>query len=195
MPRRNACAASSGPNTPASCPLVETAFGQQLLALLKQLDAACQAADDLAEATEAAFPQHADREILLGFPGLGPLPGARVLAETGDDRTRFADARALKSYAGCAPLTRASGKKRFAGRRFVKNNRLKNAGFLWAFSALQASPGANAHYRRRRELGDWHNAAQRHLLNNFLGQLHHCLQARQPFDEQRAFASLLQASA
>lgn len=45
-----------------------------------------------------------------------------------------------------------------------------------SLSALQASPGANAHYRRRREHGDWHNAAQRHLLNRFLGQLHHCLQ-------------------
>ncbi|MFF9483091.1 IS110 family transposase [Streptomyces sp. NPDC014733] len=171
-------------------PAVEEAFGHQLLALLKQLDAACQAADDLAAAVDEAFRQHADSEILLSFPGLGPLLGARVLAEIGDDRNRFADARALKSYAGSAPITRASGKKRYVGRRFVKNNRLMNAGFLWSFSALQASPGANAHYRRRREHGDWHNAAQRHLLNRFLGQLHHCLQTRQPFDEQLAFAPL-----
>lgn len=117
--------------------------------------------------------------------------GARVLAELGDDRARFPDARALKSYAGSAPITRASGKKRFVGRRFVKNNRLINAGFLWAFAALTASPGANAHYRRRREHGDWHAAAQRHLLNRFLGQLHHCLKTRQQFDEQHAFAPLL----
>ncbi|MET8810339.1 IS110 family transposase [Streptomyces sp. NPDC004546] len=172
-------------------PAVEDAFGHQLLALLKQLDAACQAADNLAEAVEAAFRQHADSEILLSFPGLGPLLGARVLAELGDDPARFADARALKSYAGSAPITRASGKKHFVGRRFIKNNRLMNAGFLWAFAALTASPGANAHYRRRREHGDWHAAAQRHLLNRFLGQLHHCLQTRQPFDEQRAFAPLL----
>ncbi|MFE9608900.1 IS110 family transposase [Streptomyces sp. NPDC006012] len=73
--------------------------------------------------------------------------------------------------------------------------RLMHAGFLWAFSALTASPGANAHYRRRREHGEWHNAAQRHLLNRFLGQLHRCLQTRQPFDEQRAFAPLLPAPA
>ncbi|MGW2787793.1 IS110 family transposase [Streptomyces populi] len=172
-------------------PGVEDAFGHQLLALLKQLDAACQAADDLAEAATAAFHQHADSEILLSFPGLGPMLGARVLAELGDDRARFTDARALKSYAGSAPITRASGKKRFVGRRFVKNNRLINAGFLWAFAALTASPGANAHYRRRREHGDWHAAAQWHLLNRFLGQLHHCLKARQLFDEQQAFAPLL----
>jgi transposase len=176
-------------------PAVEDAFGHQLLALLRQLDATCLAADDLAKAVEAAFREHADSEILLSFPGLGPLLGARVLAEIGDDRSRFTDARALKSYAGSAPITRASGRKHFVGRRFVKNNRLMNAGFLWAFAALQASPGANAHYRRRREHGDWHTAAQRHLLNRFLGQLHHCLQTRQHFDEQRAFAPLLQAAA
>lgn len=176
-------------------PAVEDAFSQQVLALLKQLDATCQAADDLAAAAEAAFKQHADSEILLSFLGLGPLLAARVLAEIGDDRARFADARALKSHAGSAPITRASGKKRFVGRRFVKNNRLTHAGFLWAFSALHASPGANAHFRRRREHGNWHTAAQRHLLNRFLGQLHHCLQTRQHFDEQRAFAPLLQAAA
>ncbi|MEW2298236.1 transposase, partial [Streptomyces sp. NPDC006743] len=161
----------------------------------KQLGATCEAADDLAEAATAAFQQHADSEILLSFPGLGPMLGARVLAELGDDRARFTDARALKSYAGSAPITRASGKKRFVGRRFVKNNRLINAGFLWTFAALTASPGANAHYRRRREHGDWHAAAQRHLLNRFLGQLHHCLQTRQHFDEERAFAPLLHAPA
>lgn len=33
-----------------------------------------------------------------------------------------------------------------------------------ALSALQAFSGANAHCRRRREHGDWQNAAQRHLL-------------------------------
>ncbi|MEV2215036.1 IS110 family transposase [Streptomyces sp. NPDC050997] len=172
-------------------PAVEDAFGHQLLALLKQLDAACHAADDLAAAVEEDFHQHADSEILLSFPGLGPLLGARVLAEIGDDRSRFAEARALKAYAGSAPITRASGKKRYGGRRFIKNNRLMNAGFLWAFAALQVSPGANAHYRRRREHGDWHAAAQRHLLNRFLGQLHHCLQTRQYFDEQHAFAHSL----
>ncbi|SFY45491.1 hypothetical protein SAMN02787144_10804, partial [Streptomyces atratus] len=39
-------------------------------------------------------------------------------------------------------------------------------GYLWAFSAITASPGAKAHYRRRRDdHGDWHTAAQRNLFN------------------------------
>ncbi|GJF32574.1 mini-circle putative transposase for IS117 [Kitasatospora sp. NE20-6] len=173
---------------------VEDAFGHQLLALLKQFDAACQAAGDLADAVETAFRDHPDAEIYLSFPGLGVQLAARVLAEIGDDPTRFADARGLKAYAGSAPITRASGKKSYVGRRMVKNNRLMHAGFLWAFAALTASPGADAHYRRRREHGDWHAGAQRNLLNRLLGQLFHCLQSRQLFDEHRAFTSSVTSS-
>lgn len=51
-----------------------------------------------------------DAEIITRFPGLGPLSGARVLAEIGDDRSRFTNATGLKAYAGAAPVTRASGK-------------------------------------------------------------------------------------
>ncbi|WP_415840700.1 transposase, partial [Nocardiopsis rhodophaea] len=153
------------------------------------------AADELAEAVETHFHAHPDAEILLSFPGIGAQLGARVLAEIGDDRNRFADARALKAYAGSAPITRASGKKCFVGRRFIKNDRLINTGFLWAFSALRASQGANAHYRRRRDRGDWHAQAQRHLFNRMLGQLFHCLQTGQLFNEQRAFTSDLAVAA
>jgi transposase len=169
--------------------LVEDAMGRQLRALILQLDAACRAADELAEAAQASFLQHPDAQILLSFPGLGVQLGARVLAEIGDDRTRFADARALKAYAGSAPITRASGKKRYVGRRFIKNDRLITAGFLWAFSSLRASPGADAHYRHRRERGDWHAQAQRHLFNRMIGQLYHCLQTGELFNEHRAFTS------
>ena len=92
--------------------LVEDALGKQMLALLVQLEAACTAADNLAEAVEEAFPQHPDAEIILSFPGLGIQLGARVLAEIGDDRNRFADARGLKAYAGASPITRAPARSR-----------------------------------------------------------------------------------
>jgi hypothetical protein len=66
--------------------------------------------------------------------------GARILGELGDDRTRFTDARALKAYAGSAPVTRASGKNRAVFTRRVKNQRLASAGHQWAFNTLAASP-------------------------------------------------------
>jgi hypothetical protein len=168
-------------------PLVEQAMGRQALALLRQLDAACAAADDLQAAATESFNQHPDAGIITSFPGIGALTGARVLAEIGDDRSRFQDAKGLKAYAGAAPITRASGKTRSVTRRHIKNNRLAQAGYLWAFSALTASPGARAHYDRRRDAGDRHAAAQRNLFSRLLGCLHHCLATGQHYDEATAF--------
>ncbi|MFF4139580.1 IS110 family transposase [Streptomyces mirabilis] len=146
-----------------------------------------QLAHQLRSLLREAFPQHPDAEIILSFPGLGTQLGARILAEIGDDHTRFTTARGMKAYAGASPITRASGKKSSITRRWVKNDRLNHTGFLWAFAALTASPGAKAHYDRRREAGDWHAAAQRNLFNKMIGQLYHCLQKHILFDETLAF--------
>jgi transposase len=168
-------------------PLVEEAFGQQALALLLKLDTACRNADELAAAATQRFEQHPDAPIITSMPGLGPLTGARVLAEIGDDRSRFTDARGLKAYAGSAPVTRASGKTIAVMHRRVKNQRLASTGYVWAFAALTASTGARAHYDRRKTAGDHHVAAQRNLFNRLLGLLHHCLHTRQAYDESIAF--------
>ncbi|WP_443071440.1 transposase [Streptomyces sp. NBC_01465] len=163
-------------------------MGRQTLALLAQLDAACRACEDLARNTEELFLQHPDAEIITSFPGLATLTGARILAEIGDDRTRFETGRDLKAYAGSAPVTRESGKSRRVSHRRIKNSRLAATGRHWAFAALTASPGAHAHYNQRRDTGDRYHAALRRLFNRMLGQLHHCLATRQKFDESIAFA-------
>lgn len=165
---------------------IEEAFGRQARALLLQLDAACRAVEELAEATAEAFREHPDAEIIASFPGLSDLMGARVLAEIGDDRARFADARALKCYAGSAPITRASGRSHVVMHRRVKNQRLATAGYVWAFASLK-SPGPRAHYDRRRTVGDRHSSALRNLFNRFLGCLFHCLRERVCYDEVTAF--------
>lgn len=168
-------------------PVVENAMGIQLGALLRQLEAACVAVDELAEAAIAHFEQHPDAKIITSFPGLGNLAGARVLAEIGDDRARFADARGLKAFAGSAPITRASGKKTIVLHRHIKNRRLAAVGSIWALGSLRSSPGARRHFDARRAAGDWNHQAQRHLFNKFLGQLHHCLQTGQLYNEHVAF--------
>ncbi|WP_425005021.1 IS110 family transposase [Mycolicibacterium sp. S3B2] len=174
---------------------VEAAMGRQTLALLAMLDIACASVEDLGQAAATAFRKHPDYAIITSFPGLGDSTGARVLAEIGDDRSRFADARALKAYAGSAPITRASGKSVSVARRRIKNDRLAAAGWIWAFGAATHCRLAGEHYRRRREHGDRHAAAQRNLLNKLLGQLHHCLQNNQPYDEAKAFPAIVTAAA
>jgi transposase len=176
-------------------PAVEQAMGIQLTALLGQFEATCTAAEQLAEAAIAHFEQHPDAKTITSFPGLGNLTGARVLAEIGDDRTRFADARGLKAFAGSAPITRASGKKTVVLHRHIKNRRLAAIGPIWALSSLRASPGARRHFDARRAAGDWNHQAQRHLFNKFLGQLHHCLQTGQLYNEHQAFPPPLKSAA
>jgi transposase len=174
-------------------PLVERAMGVQALALLAALNAACTGADQLAEPTAEAFGRHTSHDIITSFPGLADTGGARVLAEIGGDRSRFADPRALKAYAGSAPVTRASGRSIVITRRRIKNNRLAAASWTWAFASLTHSPGARVHYDRRRAAGDRHAAALRHLSNRFLGQLHHCLTTGRTYAKAKAFPSRTRA--
>jgi len=171
--------------------LVENAMGKQAVALLAVLDTACANVDELGHASAELFQQHPDYAIITSFPGLADSTGARVLAEIGDDRARFADARALKAYAGSAPVTRASGRSLSVTHRHIKNNRLASVGWMWAFSASSTFEPARSHYRQRRAHGDRHAAATRHLFNKLLGQLHHRLQHAQTFDQAKAFPAPL----
>jgi transposase len=143
--------------------------------------------DQLAAAIDKNFRQHPDYAIITSFPGLAEVTGARVLAEIGDDRARFADARALKAYAGSAPVTRASGRSHVVTHRRIKNDRLAAVGYTWAFMAMTNSSPARAHYQRRKTHGDRHGAALRNLFNRMLGQLYHCLQTGQIYDPIKAF--------
>jgi transposase len=150
----------------------------ETLALLDILNAACAAVDQLATALVKAFRQHSDYEIITSFPGLADISGAIVLAEIGDDPTRFADDRALQAFAGSASVTRASGKSRTVTRRRTKNNRLAAIGYSWAFTAAARPSPSRDHHLGRRQHGDGHPTALRHLFNRVLSQLHHCLRAR-----------------
>lgn len=122
------------------------------------------------------------------------MPGARVLAEIGDDRTRFADAKAIKAYADAAPVTRASGRSHVVVARTVKNRRLAAVGYMWAFAALRTAE-PRTHYDNRRDGGERHTAALRNLFNKLLGCLYYCLQNRTPYDPERAFSHHLALSA
>jgi transposase len=133
------------------------------------------------------FDQHPDAEILRSLPGLGPVLGARVLGEFGDDPNRFDDARGRKAYAGTAPITRASGRSRIVLARVARNRRLADACQRWSFSSLTASPGARRYYDALRARGKTHSQATRQLANRWVGILHACLQRRASYREEVAW--------
>jgi transposase len=161
-----------------------TAAVRSLIAVITELVTQTEA---LRAEVEAGFGRHPDAEIYLSQPGLGPVLGARVLAEFGDDPTRYADPKARKNYSGMAPITRASGTKRIVLARHARNRRLADALYQQAFTALNASPGARAYYDAQRARGATHHQALRALANRLVGILHGCLRHHRHYDEAIAW--------
>jgi transposase len=151
--------------------------------------------DQMAAVVEAHFGQHPDAEIYTSQPGLGVVLAARVLGEFGDDPHRYTDAKARKNYAGTAPITKASGKKKIVLARYARNRRLGDALQQWAFCSLRGSPGARAYYHQLRARGTGHQAALRQLANRLVGILHGCLKTHTRYDEHTAWSHHLTSAA
>lgn len=137
---------------------------------------------------EAHFGRHSDAEIILSQPGLGPVLGARVLAEFGDAPGRYTCAKARKNYAGTSPITRQSGKMRTVHARFVHNDRLVDALHLQASCALLHDPHVRAYYDQLRTRDIGHNTALRQVANRLVGILHGCLKTNTRYDQTTAWS-------
>ncbi|MDR3661825.1 MAG: IS110 family transposase [Mycobacterium sp.] len=167
--------------------VVATAMGASVAATVAVIAEMCNQIAQLAAELEANFEQHPDAEVVRSLPGLGTVLGARVLGEFGDEPNRYATAKSRKNYAGTSPITRASGTKRTVLARHVRNQRLADALYLWAFASITASPGARIYYDQRRAAGDSHHQALRALGNRLVGILHGCLAHHVAYDEKIAW--------
>jgi transposase len=167
--------------------VVTAAYAASTRALVAVLAVLNEQVKGLQGQVEAHFGRHPAAEIILSQPGLGPILGARVLAEFGDDPDRYVSAKARKNYAATSPITRASGKKKTALARYVHNDRLIDALMGQAFAALNTSPGARAYYDKQRARGADHNPALRQLANRLVGILHGCLKTRTHYNETTAW--------
>jgi transposase len=176
-------------------PRLSKAYGSSVLATVGVVRALNEQIAGLEVEIAEAFEDHPDAKILRSLPGLGVVLGARVLAEFGDDRTRYKDARARRCYAGSAPITRASGTRMVVLARIARNRRLADALYLWAFCTLTQSPGARAYYKSHRERGHTHHQALRSLANRLVGVLHGCLEHGCTYSETIAWPSAAQAAA
>ena len=167
--------------------LVATAMGSSVSATVAVIATMNAQVAELAQELNTHFEQHPDAEVVRSLPGLGTILSARVLGEFGDEPNRYATAKCRKNYAGTSPITRASGTKRVVLARYARNMRLADAIYQWAFTSMNASPGARAFYDYRRAAGDTHHAALRHLGNRLVGILHGCLVSNSTYDENTAW--------
>jgi hypothetical protein len=187
------CASLRTPHLQAPT-LVAQAFGANVLATVALLQELNRQVATLESELSGSFEKHPDAEILHSLAGLGQVLGARVLAEFGDDPTRFVNAKARKCYAGTAPITKASGTRRVVLARVARNRRLADACYQWAFCSLTASAGARRLYDSHRAKGATHHQALRALANRWVGILHGCLSHRSLYDEDRAWGGATPAA-
>jgi transposase len=171
------------------------AYGVSVRSLVAVITTMADQVHTLEAEVERCFGQHPDAEIITSQPGLGAVLGARVLAEFGDDKTRYADPKARRNYAGTSPITKASGTRRVVLARYARNKRLADALHQQAFAALTASPGARVFYDSHRARGATHNQALRALSNRLVGILDGCPRHRTPYNEHTAWAHRAAAAA
>jgi transposase len=175
--------------------VVATAYAATVRAAVAVLQVLNAEIKTLESQVEAHFGQHPDAEVYLSQPGIGAVLGARVLAEFGDAKGRYADAKSRKNYAGTAPITRQSGRTKTVHARFIHNNRLVDALHMQAGAAILHDPGVRAYYDqlRGREIG--HNAALRQVGNRLVGILHGCLKTTSSYDHATAWSHRTQPAA
>jgi transposase len=155
---------------------------QPLVAQIQQLNAAI----------AALLAQHPDGAVVQSLPRTGTVNAAQILAELGDDRTRFATADQLAAEAGVAPVTRASGKHHAVVFRWACNKRLRQAVTTFADNSRHGSQWAATTYTAARRRGCDHPHAVRILARAWLRVLWRCWQDHVAYDpaHHRAARSL-----
>jgi transposase len=113
------------------------------------------------------------------------VTAARLVAEIGDDRSRYPSAEALAADAGMAPVARESGKRKVASFRWACDKRLRDAVACLADSTRHWHPWAHQVYSRARARGLEHPHAIRILGRAWLRVLWRCWQEGVPYDPSR----------
>lgn len=130
-----------------------------------------------------------DGRIMMSFPRAGRVCAAQILAEIGDDRARFPCEAQLAMEAGCAPVTKASGKSRAVVFRWACNKRLRTAITCLADNSRHASPWAAAIYTAARARGCDHPHAIRILARAWIRIIWRAWRDHVPYDPARHTAA------
>lgn len=93
-----------------------------------------------------------DARLVLSIPDIGPAVAAALLTQASKP-IRERDYEALRCYAGTAPVTRQSGKRKTVGMRQACSPRLRNAVFYWATSSLCCDSRSRTQYDALRAAG------------------------------------------
>lgn len=110
------------------------------------------------------------------------ITAARLVAEIGDDRSRYPTRESLAADAGMAPVARESGKRKVAAFRWACDKRLRDAVACLANATRHTHPWARSVYLDARARGLEHAHAIRVLGRAWLRVLWRCWQDEVPYD-------------
>ncbi len=136
-----------------------------MLSLVKQLLVVIEDIATYDEAISTLFLTHPDHEIWSSLPREGLRLAPRLLAEWGDDRSRYADANSVQTLAGTAPVPDLRGNYAKAHKRFACLKPLRNALHQFARATTLQEGWARDYYQRKRAEGKTHSMAIRALAN------------------------------
>jgi transposase len=145
--------------------VIVRAKSRLMLSLAKQLLVVIEDIATYDEEIRTLFLTHKDQEMWRSLPRAGKRLAPRLLAEWGDDRTRYTDATSVQTLAGTAPVPFQSGNFAKAHKRFACLKPLRNALHQFAWQSTLREPWALAYYQRKRAEGKSHSMAVRALAN------------------------------
>ncbi len=140
---------------------------------------------------EKLFADHPDSDLFNSLPGTGKKLAPRLLAEIGDNREVFQTAQALQSFAGTAPITRASGKSRFASIRRMCNKILRTTIHLWSDESRRECAWAESYYQAKKKAGKSHAQALRCLGQRWLKIIWKMWTTNTTYDEARHMMNMV----
>jgi transposase len=152
------------PQLKASAMMVRTK-SLLMLSLVKQLLVVIEDISHYDKEICALFLTHPDQSFWRSLPRAGKRLAPRLLAEWGDDRSRYADASSVQALAGTAPVPFQSGNFAKAHKRFACLKPLRNALYQFAWQSTKKEAWALVYYQRKCAEGKTHSMAVRALAN------------------------------
>jgi hypothetical protein len=136
---------------------------------------------------EGPSQEHRDVTILLSLPGIGRKVAATMLSEA-TQALAERDYHALRCYAGAAPITKRSGKKKVVIMRYGCSGWLRNALYYWTLNTLAWDDKSKRTYAEMRARGQTHGRALRGLADRWLDVLISMLKHKTLYDPKRRAA-------
>jgi transposase len=152
-----------------------------MLALVDQLEPLLKQIAEYDKEIERLFLIHEDLELFQALPRAGSRLAPRLLAEMGDDRSRYESAGSLQALAGTSPVLFQSGTYQKAHRRLGCIKPWRNALHQFAWQSTLQEAWAREYYQRKRAEGKSHTVAVRALANVWARILYAVWKTKQPY--------------